>query len=426
MDERALRGVYWSMKLSERVRLLKPSSTVAVMNRAKLLKSQGVDVLNFSAGEPDFPTPKVAADAGIAAITAGDTKYQPANGDVATRELIAKRLTEINRIPNVTPDHIAVTTGVKMALYLAFQAIFDTGSAEQGEMILPVPAWVSFAPMAQLAGAKVVEVVTTPESHYKITPAQLRAAFTPRTRCVLINSPSNPCSTMYTPDELKALADVIDEMSRTVAPHVIVVADELYQTLVYGSTPFASIGSFANVAERTITINGPGKSYAMTGWRLGWLSGSGVFGKEFVGAISKLLGQTTTCIPGFCAAAMRAALMQADEDLKKMRHAFAKRADVIYQELAALPGVKVAKPEGAFYIFPDVSSCYGKTSPKGVKITKASEFAAALLDEQLVAVVPGEDFGAGCEKNIRMTFACGEEAIREGVRRVGVFMASLK
>lgn len=416
------------MKLSERARLLKPSSTVAVMNRAKQLKAQGVDVLNFSAGEPDFPTPKVAAEAGIAAIAAGDTKYQPANGDAATRELIATRLREINRIPNVTADHIAVTTGVKMALYLAFQAIFDQAAPGEapGEMILPVPAWVSFAPMAQLAGAKVVEVITTSESHFKMTPAQLRAAFTPRTRCVLINSPSNPCSTMYTPTELGELAKVIDEMSKTIAPNVIIVSDELYQTLVYGSTPFASIGSFASVAERTITINGPGKSYAMTGWRLGWMSGSGAFGKEFIGAVTKLLGQTTTCIPGFCAAAMRAALTQVDEDLKVMRSAFAKRAEVIYQELASLPGVKVAKPEGAFYIFPDVSSCFGKTSPKGAKITSASTFATALLDEHLVAAVPGEDFGSGCEKNIRMTFACSEDQIREGVRRVGVFMGSLK
>ncbi|MDP1660469.1 MAG: aminotransferase class I/II-fold pyridoxal phosphate-dependent enzyme, partial [Phycisphaerales bacterium] len=254
------------MQLSRRVTSLKPSSTVAVMNKAKALKAAGVDVLNFSAGEPDFPSPPAAVEAACAAMRAGNTKYIDTAGDLQTRELIAKILTEVNHIPAVTKDHVLVTAGVKMALYLTFQALFDVEKeGEQKELLLPVPSWVSFAPMAQLSGARIVEMATTPEGDFKITPDQLRKAITPRTRAILINSPSNPCSTMYTGQELEALAAVIAEAAKAVAPELVVVADELYQNIVFGSVPHVSIGSFSSIAERTLTINGPGKSFAMTG-----------------------------------------------------------------------------------------------------------------------------------------------------------------
>lgn len=417
-----------AMRISHRASSLKASSTVAVMNRAKALKAQGVDVLNFSAGEPDFNTPEKAKAAGIAAITANQTKYIEAAGDVASRELIAKVLTERNAIPGVSKDHVVVTNGVKMALYLTFQTLFDVpGPGEQPqEMILPVPAWVSFAPMAQLAGAKIVEVQTTPEASFKMTPAQLKAAITPRTRAVLINSPSNPCSTMYTRAELEALAAVIAEAAKTVAPEIAIVADELYQNIVFGDVPFVSIGSIQSVAERTITINGPGKSFAMTGWRLGWASGSGEFGKQVVGAIAKLQGQTTTCVPAFCAAAMRSALTECGPDLDAMRKQFAIRATLIYDLLSKIPGVKLARPIGAFYVFPDISAHLGKTTPNGKKLDRAADFAAALLDDKQMAVVPGEDFGGDGWKNIRMSFACSEEQIREGAKRLGAFLAELR
>lgn len=416
------------MQLSRRVTSLKPSSTVAVMNKAKALKAAGVDVLNFSAGEPDFPSPPAAVEAACAAMRAGNTKYIDTAGDVQTRELIAKILTEVNHIPGVTKDHVLVTAGVKMALYLTFQALFDIEKeGEQKELLLPVPSWVSFAPMAQLSGAKVVEMATTPDGDFKITPEQLRKAITPRTRAILINSPSNPCSTMYTGAELEALAAVLAEAARTVAPELVVVADELYQNIVFGSVPHVSIGSFASIAERTLTINGPGKSFAMTGWRLGWVSGSGDFGKQLVAALTKLQGQSITCVPGFSLAGMRAALTECKPELEKMRAAFAKRAEVMFNELSNVPGVKVARPIGAFYVFPDISAHLGKTSPKGVKLNSASDFAGALLDEHAMACVPGEDFSSLVgHKHIRMSFACSEEQIREGVRRIGVFVASLK
>ncbi|MBX9736478.1 MAG: pyridoxal phosphate-dependent aminotransferase [Phycisphaerales bacterium] len=417
------------MRLSNRVLALKPSSTVAVMNKAKALKASGVDVLNFGAGEPDFNTPEPAKRAAIAAINANNTKYIDTPGDLASRELLAKLLTERSGVPGVTKDHIIITAGVKMALYLTFQALFDepASEGERREMLLPVPSWVSFAPMARLAGAKIVELVTTPEADFKVTPAQLKAAINPRTRAILFNSPSNPCSTMYTESELRALAAVIAEAGKTIAPDLCVVSDELYQNIVFGSVKHFSIGACPEIAERTITINGPGKSFAMTGWRLGWASGSGDFGKQLIGAMTKLQGQSITCVPGFSLAAMRAALTECSAELETMRAAFAKRADLIFTLLGALPGVKVARPIGAFYVFPDISAHLGKTSPAGKKLTGAAEFAAALLDEKLMAVVPGEDFSSEIgHKHIRMSFACDEAQIREGAKRLGEFIAALK
>lgn len=416
------------MHLSKRVASLKPSSTVAVMNKAKALKAAGVDVLNFSAGEPDFPSPAAAVEAAASAMRVGNTKYIDTAGDVQSRELIAQLMTEVNKIPGVSKDHVLITAGVKMALYLTFQGLFDNDTPDQRQdLLLPVPAWVSFAPMATLAGANVIELPTTPEANFKITPEQLQAAITPRTRALLINTPSNPCSTMYTRAELEALAAVVDNAARTVAPDLVIVADELYQNIVFGDVPHVSIGSLASVAQRTITINGPGKSFAMTGWRLGWLSGSGEFGKAFVAGVTKLQGQSVTCVPGFSLAGMRAALTQCGPELEKMRTAFARRAEVMYAGISALPGVKVAKPIGAFYVFPDISAHLGKTTPKGIKLRGASDFAGALLEEHNMAVVPGEDFSSIIgHRHIRMSFACPEEQVREGCRRMEAFIASLR
>lgn len=416
------------MQLSRRLQSLKPSATVAVMNRAAALRAEGVEVLNFSAGEPDFNSPQKAKDAAIAALQANQTKYLPTAGDPASRALIAKILTERNRIPGVTPDHVLITAGVKMALYLAFQGLFDLPAPGESplELLLPVPAWVSFAPMAELAGAKVVELPTTTASDFKITPEQLRAAITPRSRVLLINSPSNPCSTMYTPEELHALARVVAEAAATTAPGLVIVADELYQNIVFSDVPFTSIGSFPEVAERTLTINGPGKSFAMTGWRLGWVSGSGAFGKAFIAGLSKLQGQTITCVQPFALAGARVALTECESDLAAMRAAFAKRAELIYTRLHALPGVKVARPLGAFYAFPDISSVFGKTTPRGTRVNSAADFASALLDECRMAVVPGEDFGGVGKHHIRMSFACSEAVIEEGVKRLGGLMAAMR
>lgn len=418
------------MNLSRRVNALKPSSTIAVMNRAAALKREGVAVLNFSAGEPDFDSPEKAKQAAMAALRDNQTRYGPTPGDPATRALLADILTKKNLIPNCASEHVLITTGVKMALYLTFQALFEApsaGSTEAAqEMLLPVPAWVSFGPMAQLAGAKVIELETSAASNFKITPEQLRKAITPRTRVLMMNSPSNPCSTMYSPDELRAIAAVVAEAARTIAPELVVVSDELYQHIVFGDVPFMSIGSIPEIAERTITVNGPGKSFAMTGWRLGWASGSGAFGKQFIEALTKLQTQTVTCAPPFELAGLRVALTECSEDLERMRKAFAARAGLISDLIATVPGLKTARPIGAFYIFPDIQAHLGKTSAGGRKVSTPAEFAGALLDEHQMAVVPGEDFGGVGKHSVRISFACGEEQIREGIKRLEAFIRGLK
>lgn len=398
------------------------------MNRAAALKAQGVPVLSFGAGEPDFFTPEAAKVAGVQSILHNNTKYQPTAGDAETRELIARLMTERNGVPGVTKDHVLITAGVKMALYLTMQGLFDPPGPGEApmELLLPTPAWVSFAPIAELAGAKVVELPTTTASSFKITPAQLEAAIGPRTRAVLVNSPSNPCSTMYSPQEIEALAEVIARAGAGVAPGLVVIADELYQHIVFGDVPFKSFGSVASIAERTLTINGPGKSFAMTGWRIGWVSASGAFGKRFIDGIAKLQGQTITSVPGFTMAATRAALTACDEDLTRMKAAFKRRAGLIFDGLNAIPGVKVARPVGAFYVFPDVSACFGKATPGGVVIDSAAAFAEQLLALHHVAVVPGEDFLGDGRNHIRMSFACDDAQILEGLKRLGAFMHSLR
>ncbi|MBA4040172.1 MAG: aspartate aminotransferase, partial [Planctomyces sp.] len=358
------------MHLSSRVTGLKPSATLAVANLAASLKRRGVPVLSFAAGEPDFDSPQAAKDAAAQALANNDTRYLPTAGDPASRQLVAQILTRDNHIPDLTPDHVAITTGVKMALYLTFQALFDhpAPAQEPDELLLPVPAWVSFAPMAQLAGARVVPLPTTPESDFKITPAQLKAAISPRARALVINSPSNPCGTMYSPDELGALAAVVADAAATTAPNLVVVADELYQKIVFGPHRFMSIGSIPGIAQRTLTVNGPAKAYAMTGWRLGWVSGSGDFGKAAIDAIVKLQGQTTTAVTGFSAAGMRAALTSSHDDVERMRLAFARRAQLIHRLLSDIPGLRVPRPDGAFYAFPDISHYLGKSTRAGLRL----------------------------------------------------------
>ena len=289
-----------------------------------------------------------------------------------------------------------------------------------------MPGWVSFAPQIELAGGKVVELPTTAAGDFKITPQQLRAAITPRTRALVINSPSNPCGTMYSPDEIRALAAVVEEAARTSTPDLVVISDEMYEKITFGGIAHLSMGSLPSVAERVITCNALSKTYAMTGWRVGYCAGSGDFGLKLSKAIQALQGHSTTSIPTFILPAVRAALTQCAPDVQRMRDAFAQRAKLTFELVSKIPGVKCPRPTGAFYVFPDISAHFAKTSAGGKRINSAMDFAAALLDEKHVAVVPGEDFGAGGEKCIRITFACGEDTIKRGVALIAEFIASLR
>jgi len=414
--------------LSRRVSSLKPSITVALNNRAKALKASGVDILGFAAGEPDFDTPQPIKQAAIDAMLAGQTKYMPTLGDMPTREAIAKKLTEENGIAGLTGNHVAIGTGGKYVLYGAIQCLIDppaTGE-EPWEMLLPVPAWVSYAPVCELAGGKVVELDTSPATGFRIDPEQLRKAINPRSRVLVINSPSNPCGTMYSEADLRAIAQVVHE-TRDIAPDLVVLTDEIYEKIVYGGVPHFSIGSVPEIADRTLTINGMSKAYAMTGWRIGYAAMPGEFGATLIKAMGTLQGQITTNITSFNYAAIREALTNAEVagTVEMMRNAFASRAGLIMGRLAEIPGVECVKPQGAFYVFPDISGLFGKATPKGAKIDSALALSEALLDEAHVAFVPGEDFG-GCGKNhLRISFACSDEQINGGMDRFAGFVGSL-
>ncbi|MFG0293186.1 MAG: pyridoxal phosphate-dependent aminotransferase [Phycisphaerales bacterium JB050] len=417
--------------LAARVRALKPSSTLAVGQRAAELKAQGVDVLSFAAGEPDFDTPQAIKDAVTKAIEAGKTKYAPVPGDMDSRSAIAKKLASENGIPGVTPDHVVVSTGGKQSLFNLFMALLDpqgVGSTAR-RVVLPVPAWVSYAPQAQLAGGEVHEVVTTAATEFKMTPAQLDDALTPDARILVLNSPSNPCGTMYTPDEIRALGSIVAKVTTGDSPrcpHLVVITDEIYEKLIFSGQEHFSIGSIPEIAERVLTVNGLSKAYAMTGWRVGYFSGSGQFGLEVAKATAKLQSQSTTCIPSFILPTIRVALEECADFVEQLRSTFEKRAMLMYEGLSSIDGLNCPKPTGAMYAFPDITAHFGKTSPKGTPINSALSFSQALLDEHHVALVPGEDFGTGGEKCCRLTYACGNEQIEKGIDRIRAFVDSLR
>ena len=414
------------MQVSKRVQAIKPSATLAVTGKAKELRAAGQDVLSFAAGEPDFDTPDRIKEAARTALSEGQTKYAPVPGDLITREVIADKLISENGISGCTPDHVVISAGGKQSLYQVFQALIDppVPGETAWEVLLPVPGWVSYAPQAQLAGGKVIELVTDAAGGFKITPDQLRAAITPRSRVFLLNSPSNPCGTMYSPDEIRALAAVVHEC-RTTAPDLVIVSDEIYEKLIYGDAQHLSIGSIPEVAERTITVNGLSKAYSMTGWRAGYMGGSGDFALDVARGVRKLQSQSTTSVCTFILPAIRVALTLCAEDVEQMRRAFAERGELLYSLMSSLEGVRCPKPTGAFYVFPDISVYFGRTSAGGRKIASAMDFAGALLEEKLVACVPGEDFGTGGERCCRFSFACSEEQIEKGMERVRAFIGAL-
>lgn len=415
--------------LSHRAQSLKPSGTLAIAAKARSLAKSGADVLNFSLGEPDFDTPELIRKAAADALASGQTHYLPTLGDAETRAAIAEKLVRENGIPGLTGEHIAISTGAKHSVYLVAQCLLDTPAAErqatQSEVLLPVPSWVSYAPICELAGGKIVQLPTLPESDFKITPEQLKKAITPRSRILLMNSPSNPCGTMYSPDELKALAAIVADAAKTIAPNLVIVTDEIYEKIVYGGMPHFSIGSVPSVAERTVTINGMSKAYAMTGWRVGYAAAPGEFGARLIKAIDALQGQMTSCITSFVYPAIRIALKSGAADAERFRVEFSKRAKLAHELLMSIKGMKCPRPTGAFYLFPDVSAYFGKKTKGGKVISTGADFAEGLLVEAHVATVPGEEF-LGCgAKHIRISFACSEDIIRKGMERLKTFVAGL-
>ncbi|MBL9150378.1 MAG: pyridoxal phosphate-dependent aminotransferase [Phycisphaerae bacterium] len=409
------------MLIAERVQKLSESATLAVGAKANALKASGKDVIAFGMGEPDFVTPEPIRRAAMAGLEKGLTHYAPTPGDKASREAIAAKLRTENGIA-CKPEHISVTAGAKHALYMTLQCLLDDKKGQ--EVILPTPAWVSYRPLIELAGGTCIEVPSTIESGFKITAEQLAAAITPRTVGVIINSPSNPCGVAYRPAEIEAFAAVLAKH-----PRVTVIADEIYEKLLYPEVEpglaHRSLGSFAELAERTITINGMSKAFAMTGWRVGYVCAPGDNGR-FAKELIKLQGQMTNGIATFIMPAIVEALTNGASDVERMRKVFASRAVLMHQRLSAIPRFRCVKPNSAFYSFPDVGQCLGLTTPGGRKIDTAQHFSEALLDEALVAVVPGEDFGACARTNVRLSFACSDENIVRGIDRIADWVARLR
>jgi aspartate aminotransferase len=386
------------MKLAARVSQVTPSITLAIAAKAKAMKTEGIDVCSFSAGEPDFDTPEHIKAAAAKALAEGKTKYGPAAGEPKLREAIARKLKNDNGL-DYKAENVIVTNGGKHSLYDLIVALIDPGD----EVIIPAPYWLSYPEMVTLVGGKSVIVQTDASTGYKITPEQLKKAITPKTKLFVLNSPSNPTGMVYTPEEIKALAKVV------VDADIFVVSDEIYEKILYDGAEHISIGSLGKeIFDRTLISNGFAKAYSMTGWRLGYLAGP----VEIIKAASSIQGHSTSNVCTFAQYGAIAALEESQDCVEEMRQAFAKRRQVMLDRLNAIPGLSTAKPDGAFYLFPDIS----KTGLKSL------EFCNALLEEHQVAVIPGGAFGA--DKNIRLSYATDMATIEKGMDRLEKFVRS--
>lgn len=401
--------------VSARAAGVKPSATLALTARVRELRAAGQDVIGFAAGEPDFTTPQVICDAAVEALQGGMTHYVPVPGTPDAREAIAERFRSRNGI-QCTANDIIVSNGGKLSCYLAIQALVDPGD----EVVLPTPAWLSYKPMVELAGGTVVEVPAGPEQQFLASPEAIAAALTDRTKLVIINSPSNPCGTMYEPEQIRAIADVIAGHDRA-----WVMSDEIYDQLIYGDREHLSFGALPQTADRTITINGLSKTWAATGWRVGWACAPGQDG-AVIKAMSRLQSQSSSSITSFLNPAIVVACTNTDAEVEAMRVSFEGRAAVMHELVSAWPMVTCPPPAGAFYVFPDISGTFGRTSPGGRLIESAATFAEALLEEASVAVVPGEAF-LGCGGNhVRLSFATDDDSIRSGCGRVQAWLDQLQ
>ena len=393
------------MELSQRAKSIPPSITLAISAQVKELKASGKDVIAFGAGEPDFDTPGKISDAAIEALKSGVTHYMPSSGTLEAREAIAHKLRTENNI-DCTQANISINAGAKMTINLALMSILDHGNNQ--EVVVPTPAWVSYKPMIELAGGKMVEVSTNVDSDFKCTPEELEAAITPNTKAIMLNTPSNPCGTMYTPEELKAIAKMLERH-----PDIYILSDEIYEKLIYSDIEYLSLGSIPEISHQVITINGLSKAYAMTGWRVGYACAP----ENVIKAMNTLQSQINTSITSFCYATIPVALGM-KEEVEEMRKIFASRAALMYELIQKWPNTECAEPTGAFYAFPKISHYFGKTSPAGTTITDSVSFVEALLDETMVAVVPGTDFGGCGPDHIRLSFACSEDQINAGVTKI--------
>ena len=390
---------------------ISPSPTLAITSRVLELKRAGVDVIGLGAGEPDFDTPDFVKEAAIKAIRDGQTKYTNVDGTAELKEAIVAKFARDNAL-TYTPQQISVNVGGKHTLFNALVATLDAGD----EVIVPAPYWVSYPDVVQFAGATPVIVAAGADQGYKLAPEALEAAITPRTKWVILNSPSNPTGAAYTVDELKALGAVFERH-----PHVWIFADDMYEHIVYDGFRFATIAEVCpSLYERTLTVNGCSKAYAMTGWRIGFAAGA----PWLIKAMSKLQSQSTSNPCSIAQAAAVAALTGDQSFLKERAAAFQVRRDLVVSMLNQAPGIRCPRPEGAFYVYPDVSGVIGKTTPKGQRIETDSDFVAYLLDDARVAAVQGVAFGVS--PAMRISYATSEALLTQACERIQEACAALR
>lgn len=386
--------------LSTRINSLPVSATLAMAAKARELKNQGTDVIGLSLGEPDFNTPEFIKNAAIQAVEDNWNAYSPVDGYADLKKAICEKFKRDNGL-NYNPSQIVVSTGAKQSIANVCMVLLDPGD----EVLLPAPYWVSYSAIATLAEAKSTIIPSSIDTDFKITPEQLEAAITPKTKLVMFNSPNNPSGTIYTEQEYRALGKVLEKY-----PDIFILSDEIYEHINYG-TPHFSIAAIPELYDRTITVNGVAKAFAMTGWRIGYIGAPEWLAK----ACNKMQGQITSGANCIAQRATIAAVEAPVSDIQYMIDEFAKRREIIIELLSTIPGIKVNQPQGAFYVFPDVSAYFGKTLG-GKQIENASDFALYLLEEAHVATVTGDAFGNG--NCIRISYAASEENIRKAIARI--------
>ncbi len=391
------------IQLAKRVKSLTPSTTLAITAKAKELKSQGHDVIGLGAGEPDFNTPQHIIDAAVVSMNEGHTKYTPAAGLQGLKEEIVKKFKRDQGL-DYAPNEIIVGCGAKHSLYTLFQVLLDDGD----EVIIPTPYWVSYPEQVKLAGGVPVYVEGSEENNYKITPEHLKQVITEKTKAVIINSPSNPTGMLYSEAELAAIGEVC------LQKNILIVSDEIYEKLIYGENKHVSIAQISpELRKQTIIINGVSKSHSMTGWRIGYAAGD----KEIIKAMTNLASHSTSNPTTTAQYGAIAAYSGPQEPVEEMRKAFENRLNQIYSKLIEIPGVTCIKPQGAFYLFPNVKKAAELTG-----FASVDEFSAALLEDAMVAVVPGSGFGA--PDNLRLSYATSLELLEAAIERIHQFVNS--
>jgi aspartate aminotransferase len=398
------------LKLASRLDPIKPSITLAVTAKAAKLKADGVDIVSFGAGEPDFDTPDHIKDAARASLDKGVGKYTDVAGILPLRKAIAAELSRVHGV-TLTADQVLVSCGAKHSLYNLFMALLDPGD----EVLIPAPYWVSYPDMVMLAGGRPVILETRAEDDFAVTAAQVAAACSPRTRAIVLNNPSNPTGAVYSRAQIEALAKVV------VDKDLLVISDDIYRELVYGDATYVSIASInPEVAKRTILVDGVSKTYAMTGWRIGYTAGP----LPLIKAMAKIQGQSTSNPTHIAQVATLAALTGPQDCVATMRKAFDERRLEMLRLLRAIPGVTCREPKGAFYAFPDLSTFIGKHSPEGSILDDDVQLCDWLVEVGKVAVVPGSGFGA--PGHVRLSYACGMAQIQDGVGRLARALGMLR